>query len=90
MVIGCQEKDGELVITESKLIPAVISFDEYSDGSMKLTEYLQDNGDVSIEEFMEKHFSPVSAEDQKPLQHYESELMKMCKQQANAYFGLTE
>ena len=90
MVIGCQEKDGELIITESKLIPAVISFDEYSDGSMKLTEYLQDNGDVSIEEFMEKHFSPVSAEDQKPLQHYESELMKMCKQQANAYFGLTE
>lgn len=90
MVIGCQEKDGELIITESKLIPAVISFDEYSDGSMKLTEYLQDNGDVSIEEFMEKHFSPVSAEDQKPLQHYESELMKMCTQQANAYFGLTE
>lgn len=90
MVIGCQEKDGELIITESKLIPAVISFDEYSDGSMKLTEYLQDNGDVSIEEFMEKHFSPVSAEDQKPLQHYESELMDMCKQQANAYFGLTE
>lgn len=89
MVIGCQEKDGELVITESKLIPAVISFDEYSDGSMKLTEYLQDNGDVSIEEFMEKHFSPVSAEEQKPLATYESELMDMCIQQANAYFGLT-
>ena len=89
MVIGCQKQNGELVITESKLIPAVISFDEYADGSMLLTEYLQDNGNTSIEEFMEAHFSPVADEELQPLEHYESALYEQCIQQANDYFGLS-
>lgn len=86
MVMSCAEKDGGIEVIETKLVPAIIGFEEWPNDTYARESYLQPEDGEEPEAFIKDHFSSVALETYTSLIEYEKILRDDCLEQAEQYF----
>lgn len=90
LVTSCTPgEDGTPKEVQRTIIPAVISFDNYADGSYVLTDYQQYSGTVDPSASVETFFEGETLLETGTVEDFLTELTTSCEKQAAAYFDNT-